>query len=168
MSEGPARPPTMRPDDGGAHAEHFDPHVPGIDYGVLDSLLGYGVRRAQIAIYEDFVNALAPWNITPQRFSALVVISRNPGLKLTTLAKILGIARSGAVLLIHALDALGYVQRQDSALDKRAYELALTRKGKRDLQAIIQAVKAHDHRIGHGLNEAERGHLMAMLKKVAG
>ena len=65
--------------------------MPGIDYGVLDSLLGYALRRAQIVIYEDFVRTLSPWNITPQRFSALTVISGNPSLKLTQLAHILGI-----------------------------------------------------------------------------
>ncbi len=34
--------------------------------------------------------------------SALIIISRNPHLKLTELAQILGIARSGAVLLVDA------------------------------------------------------------------
>ncbi len=29
---------------------HFEPHVPGIRCGVLDELVDYSVRRAQIAI----------------------------------------------------------------------------------------------------------------------
>ena len=66
--------------------EPFVPKVPGIDYGILDSLLGYAVRRAQIQLYEDFIPSLAPWGITPPRFSAMVIVSRNPGLKLTQLA----------------------------------------------------------------------------------
>src|SRR3990167_9179042 len=95
----------------------FNPHVPGIDYGV---------RRAQLALNDLFIQSLAPWNITPPRFSALVIVSRNPGLKLTQLAKVLGIARSGAVMLVDALEDLGYVARLDVPEDRRAFGLALT------------------------------------------
>ena len=46
-------------------SELFVAHVPGIQYGVLDSLMGYAVRRAQIKQYEAFIAALEPWGITP-------------------------------------------------------------------------------------------------------
>ena len=152
--------------DGPVH--HFEPHVPGIDYGVLDSLLGYGVRRAQLMIYEDFVATLAPWNITPQRFSALTVISRNDHLKLTQLARILGIARSGAVLLVDALAAMGYVERQPSVADRRAYGLALTPKGVADLKSITEAVCDHDRRMASRLSADESRELTRLLRLVAG
>jgi len=42
--------------------------VPGIQYGVLDTLTGYAVRRTQLRMYEDFVQALAAWHITPRGF----------------------------------------------------------------------------------------------------
>lgn len=148
--------------------DHFEPHVPGIDYGVLDSLLGYGLRRAQILIYEDFIATLAPWNITPQRFSALTVIARNPALKLTQLARILGIARSGAVLVVDALSAMGYVERQPSPDDRRAYGLALTARGERDLKAITEAVCEHDRRIGARMTGNDARELMRLLRQVAG
>jgi DNA-binding MarR family transcriptional regulator len=155
-------------DTSGVVADLFEPHVPGIDYGVLDTLLGYGVRRAQILIYEDFVATLAPWNITPQRFSALTVISRNAQLKLTQLARILGIARSGAVLVVDALSAMGYVDRQPVPGDRRAYGLALTEKGARDLQAITEAVCTHDRRMAARLDASEARELMRLLRQVAG
>lgn len=145
----------------------FEPHVPGIDYGVLDSLVGYGVRRVQLLIYEDFVQTLAAWNITPQRFSALTVISRNPALKLTQLAQVLGIARSGAVLLVDALAAMGYVERQPSPGDRRAWSLALTARGQADLAAITEAVCAHDRRMVGRLDPAEAQQLMRLLRQVA-
>ena len=40
--------------------DRFVPHVSGIDYGPLDKLVGYAIRRAQLVIYEDFMQALAP------------------------------------------------------------------------------------------------------------
>ena len=48
----------QRPRRPAARGEHFDPHVPGVQYGALDDLVGYAIRRAQILIYEDFLAAL--------------------------------------------------------------------------------------------------------------
>ncbi len=148
--------------------EHFNPKVPGIDYGVLDSLLGYAVRRTQITVYEDFIASLAPWNITPPRFSSLVLIDRNPRLKLIELARVLGIARSGAVALIDSLEEMGYVLRVPSPTDKRALGLELTAKGREHLAAISAAVRASDARMAANLTPQEQAQLMVLLGKVGG
>jgi len=145
---------------------HFEPHVPDVDYGVLDSLIGYAIRRAQIRVYEDFVSSLAAWNITPPRFSALQIIGRNAALKLTDLAQILGIARSGAVLLVDALESMGLVERLPSATDRRAYGLALTDAGRQTLEDVTAAVCAHDARIAAGLSAEEQGVLKGLLERL--
>lgn len=144
----------------------FLAHVPGIQYGVLDTLMGYAVRRTQITVYEHFIAALAPWHITPPRYSALVIVSLNPGLKLTQLAKILGIARSGAVILVDALEELGYVTRDPMPEDRRAFSLAMTDKGRRDLVDITAAVQAHDQRATQALAADEQAELMRLLHKL--
>ncbi|MBV7483265.1 MarR family winged helix-turn-helix transcriptional regulator [Bordetella sp. BOR01] len=149
-----------------ARGEHFDPHVAGIEYGALDSLVGYAIRRAQILIYEDFLAALEPWDITPQRFSALTLIAANARLKLTELARILGIARSGAVQLVDHLQAMGYVTRQEAVQDKRAYSLVLTPAGRRAHADITKAVQAHDQRISAQLSASERTRLIALLGRL--
>jgi DNA-binding MarR family transcriptional regulator len=147
-------------------ADPFDPQVPGIDYGVLDDLVGYALRRAQLLIYEDFQQALAPWQITPPRFSALVLIARNPGLKQTDLAQMLGIARSGVVMLADDLQALGYVRRADSPSDRRAYRLELTERGRKSLKEIEAAVLAHDARVSSRLSASEKATLLRLLGKL--
>jgi DNA-binding MarR family transcriptional regulator len=144
----------------------FESHVPGIDYGVLDNLVGYAVRRSQILIYEDFLEALAPWEITPARFSALVLIARNPGMKQTDLAHLLGIARSGVVMLTDGLEELGYVRRVPSKVDRRAYMLELTPAGSKALAAIERAVLEHDARVSSRLSDAEKSKLMQLLAKL--
>lgn len=149
-----------------ARGECFDPHVAGVEYGELDSLVGYAIRRAQILIYEDFLAALAPWEITPQRFSALTLIAKNTALKLTDLARILGIARSGAVQLVDHLQSMGYVTRQEVVGDKRAYALTLTPAGRRAHTGITRAVQAHDQRISAQLSEPERQALIALLGRL--
>lgn len=143
-------------------------HVPGIQYGVLDTLTGYAVRRTQLRMYEQFIEALAPWHITPPRYSALVIISLNPGLKLTQLAQILGIARSGAVILVDALADLGYVSRDPMPEDRRAFSLQLTERGRTDLERITAAVQAQDARATATLDAHERATLHTLLYKLSG
>lgn len=149
-------------------AAPFLARVPGIQYGVLDTLTGYAVRRTQLRMYEDFVQALAPWHITPPRYSALVIISLNPGLKLTQLAQILGIARSGAVILVDALADLGYVSRDPMPEDRRAFSLQLTDRGRADLETITATVQAHDERVTASLDPQERATLHGLLHKLSG
>jgi DNA-binding MarR family transcriptional regulator len=147
--------------------DHFIARVPGIQYGVLDTLLGYAVRRAQIRMYETFIAALEPWRITPPRFSALVIVSLNPGLKLTQLARIMGIARSGAVILVDALEEMGYMARMPVPEDRRAFSLVLTDKGEADLQAITQAVVKQDQEATRMLASADQATLREMLLRIS-
>jgi len=146
--------------------ESFEPHVRGVDYGPLDALVGYAVRRAQISIYIDFYHSLSRWGITPKRYSALTLIARNPGMMSSRLASLLGIARSGAVVLTRALEALGYVERATSATDARAHALALTPLGRRVLKRIDAAVAEHDHRVSSRLSDAERATLIELLARL--
>jgi hypothetical protein len=101
--------------------------VPGLDYGLLDGLLGYALRRAQNALYLDFYRATAAWDVSPQRFAALVLIARNPGL------------RQG--LLGQAPD------------DARAWGLHLTPTGKRLLAKLEAAVAEHDRVLTDALGD---------------
>ncbi|OZI42025.1 MarR family transcriptional regulator [Bordetella genomosp. 5] len=157
------RTPALRARRPAARGEHFEPHVAGLDYGVLDDLVGYAIRRAQITIYEDFLAALTDWDITPQRFSALTLIANNDGMKLTDLARALGIARSGAVQVVDQLQALGMVERRETPADRRAYALAVTASGRRALQQITAAVQSHDQRISARLAPAQRRQLIELL-----
>lgn len=161
-AEARARP---RADDG---EPPFEARIPGVDYGVLDSLVGYALRRAQLKLYEDFIRSLSAWSITPPRFSALVLIANNEDLKLTDLSRILNVARSGAVTLVDALSDLGYVARRASATDKRAFRLQLTTKGKKALTQITRAVREHDQRIVSMLTVPEQTALMSLLSRMVG
>jgi len=150
-----------------AESGHFNPHVADVEYGALDGWSATRLRRAQLHIYEDFVRSLQAWNITPPRFSAMTVIAHNPDLKLTELANILGVARSGAVLLVDTLEQMGMVERHPSPVDRRAFRLVLTSKGEATLWEITDAVVAHDARVTAHLSTEERRMLLGLLNKVA-
>jgi DNA-binding MarR family transcriptional regulator len=148
--------------------DQFDPHVQGIDYGALDALVGYALRRAQLVIYVDLYRTLAPWQMSPQRYSALTLIARNEGLTQGRLAHLLGIAGSGAVILIRSLTSLGYVEPETSARDARAYALKATAAGRRALKRIDAAIFKHEERVMAVLSEKERKTLVQLLTRLRG
>ncbi|MFT7772813.1 MarR family winged helix-turn-helix transcriptional regulator [Roseateles sp.] len=144
---------------------HFNARIEGVEYDVLDELVGYAVRRAQLSIYEDFAATMDPEEVTPQRFSALVIVENNPGISQTRLAEVMGIARSGVVAIIDTFERKGLVERQASG-DRRAHSLLLTKVGARQLKRYKQAVKVHDERISVALTGAEKEQLRSLLRKL--
>jgi len=142
--------------------------VPGLDYGVLDELLGYSLRRAQVAMFMAFQEATRGMGITPPRFTALVVIGANPGLSQTVLGNVLGIARSGAMLLATWFEAQGLVERRHRADDGRAWGLYLTPAGEALVQRVKRRVVASDRKRAAVLSARERRELRRLLAKLAG
>ena len=140
--------------------------VPGLDYGVLDELLGYSLRRAQVAMFMAFHEATKGMDITPPRFTALVIVGANPGISQTVLGTVLGIARSGAMLLTDWFEARGLVERRRPPGDGRAWGLHLTAKGERLVARMKSRVLALDQRRGR-LTQPERRQLLRLLEKVA-
>lgn len=144
---------------------HFNARIEGINYDILDDLVGYAVRRAQLSIYEDFGASLAEEDITPQRFSSLVIIENNPGISQTRLSEVMGIARSGVVSIIDRFERDGMVERKASD-DRRSYNLHLTKEGQRHLKRYKKAVQEHDDRISQALTAAEKKQLRELLRKL--
>lgn len=142
--------------------------VRGLDYDVLDELLGYSLRRAQVAMFMSFREATRGEGITPPRFTALVVIGANPGLSQTVLGNVLGIARSGAMLLTNWFETQGLVERRHRPDDGRAWGLYLTPRGERLVQGLKRRVLERDRRRGAVLAPRERRELLRLLAKLAG
>ncbi len=142
--------------------------VPGLDYGVLDELLGYSLRRAQVAMFVAFQDATRGMNITPPRFTALVIIGENPGISQSALGNVLGIARSGAMLVADWFELRGLVERRRQPNDARAWGLHLTRRGEKFVQSLTRRVVELDARKAHSLSRKERQELLRLLEKLAG
>ena len=141
--------------------------VPGLDYDVLDDLLGYSLRRAQLAMFAAFDEATRGKHLTPPRFTALVVIGANPGLSQSLLGRVLGIARSGAMLMTDLLEARGLVERRRRPNDGRAWGLHLTRRGEQFVEAMKRRVLELDFKKAGLLTRTERRELQRLLEKLA-
>lgn len=142
--------------------------IAGIDYADLDNHFGYALKRAQVASFEAFSRATAGADITPPRFTALVILDRNPGISQTALGEVLGTARSGAMMLADWLEGRGLAERRHRPEDGRSWGLFLTARGVGLLRDLKRRIKRQDRLFSQRLDEAERQQLLRLLAKLSG
>ena len=151
--------PSDKPGGAGRDAE--------ISLGLLTSLLGYNLRRAQVAVFQNFTEIVGASELTPGQFGVLVVIDANPGLTQTQLGNALGIDRSTVVAVIDRLESRGLVARQPSPNDRRSHALHLSGSGKATLRRLTERVRAHESEIARHLSTDEQARLIELLGRVA-
>ena len=137
-----------------------------IDYGLLPELLGYQIRQAQIAVFQDFTATLADESLTPTLFGTLVLVDANPGIKQSDLARAIQLDRSTVVTVIDTLEKRGLVARHRAPQDRRSNALRLTEAGAALLAAVRPRVVDHEARLVAELDDDERRVLASALRKV--
>jgi DNA-binding MarR family transcriptional regulator len=141
--------------------------IDGVDYADLEQHFGYALKRAQIASFEAFSRATSGEQITPPRYTALVILSGNPGISQSALGEVLGTARSGAMMLADWLEQRGLAERRHRPDDARAWGLFLTAKGDTLLRDLKRRVRRHDKAFAARLKPAERSELLRLLSKLS-
>jgi len=138
-----------------------------LDLGLLPGLLGYQLRRAQIAAFQHFAATVGKAGITPGWFGLMVIVANNEGLSQTRLARALGIDGSTMVAMIDRLEENGWMQRQRSEADRRTHALSLTEAGSKLLAQLTPQVEAHEAVLTQDLNADDKKNLLALLAKIA-
>src|SRR5271169_817320 len=100
-----------------------------LDLSGLTSIVGYPLRRAQIAVFEDFARRFQALDLSPAQYSTLVVIGDNPGRNQSEIAGALGIQRPNFVAMMDELERRGLAERSRSGADRRSNAVALTPAG---------------------------------------
>ena len=135
-----------------------------IDLDALDGHLGYFVRRLQVWVFQDFIRTLAPIDISPAQFSALVVIGANRGLSQADLASTLGIERARMARLLQRLEARGLITRLQSSADGRRNTLQLTPAGRTTLARAKTLAAEHESRLAEKLGRERHEMLIPALR----
>jgi len=137
-----------------------------VQLGILPGLLGYQLRLAQRAIFDDFADAMGELEVSPGLFGMLVIIEANPGLKQSELAHAAQLDRSSLVPALDKLEARRLVARRASSEDRRVNGLWLTPEGSALLRQLKQRVARHEQRLARGLTAPERETLAALLRRI--
>jgi len=144
------------------------PAEPGpVDYGILPELVGYHLRRAQVAAFADFASATQSLSLTPGLAGILIVVSRNPGLSQTALARAMGIENSTLVEVIDKLEQRELVERHAAPRDRRTHALHITRTGQQLLKRLEPLVREHEERLLRNFSAAERQRFIGYLRRLA-
>ena len=133
----------------------------------MGMIIGYKLRRAQLSVFQDFIESFAKMKLRPAEFSVLNLIARTPGQKQTEIAGQLGIKRANFVALMDGLEKRGLAERRKAAGDKRSHSLHLTPEGSRFVAKMAGVWNEHERRLVDRLGgPEERDRLIALLDRL--
>ncbi len=139
----------------------------GLTFGILPRLLGYHLRRTQVAVFKHFARTVAVVeDMTPGLFGMLQVIAANPGLSQSRLAEAMGVDRSTVVKVVRQLDRRGLIERTASPLDGRSYCLRPSPRGRIAIERMETNILRHEQDIASGLTADEQQTLVRLLTRV--
>jgi DNA-binding MarR family transcriptional regulator len=150
-----------------AAATASDARAPAVEVGPLAGMVGYVLRRAQLAVFDDVIANFAELDLRPAQYSVLVLLGNSPGLKQSDVAAALGIQRANFVVLFDGLEHRGLAQRSSAPNDRRSYALYLTEEGKRVLARANELESRHEARLDARLGAGGRQQLLELLRRLA-
>lgn len=135
----------------------------------LDALIGYQLRRAQLATFQEFIGRFRPLKLRPAEFAVIMVLGAHPGLKQRDAAAILAIKRANFVALMDRLEKRGFAERKASSADRRSYALFLTDKGRATAREAARISERFENSLVSRLGgKREAAKLMLLLARLTG
>lgn len=138
-----------------------------LNLGVLEGLIGYQLRRAQLSLFQSFNKHLEHAKITPGQIGLLIKIKNNPGISQTALARANGIERSTLGEIVDRFEKREFVDRRKHATDRRAYALHLSTEGEDFLDSVLPVLLEQEADFTRDWSDNERDTLVRLLAKLA-
>lgn len=160
----PARRTATRARSLGAAAAPNDEPAPDAPLGHLDNVLGYVLRRAQVAVFNDFRRTFAGFDLSPTQYAVLSILVDHPGMRQGDVSAALGVKRTNFVAVLDELERRGLARRQAVAADRRSRALFLTPEGEALAAETRKLQDEHEMRLAALLPEGERDRLIELLR----
>jgi len=136
------------------------------DMTYLESTIGYAIRRAQIAVFQDIYGAFGEHRVTAVEFSVLAVVADNPGINQAELALALNVERPRMVPIINKLEQRGLTVRAIFADDGRVRLIHLTKPGHQLLAILKARLAMHQARMLERLGQDDAADILDTLWKL--
>ena len=131
----------------------------------LQALAGYQVQMANLLFSGSAREALADFDITPAKVTALLMIRDNSNCEQTPLGRALSINRSSVMKLVNVLEDKGLVARRPGR-DLRSNALRLTPQGEEQVAQMMVRLQESDAQVLSPLSPAEQAQLHDLLVKL--
>ena len=138
----------------------------GLDLDCLPTLIGFNIRRAQIALWRDFNRNFSDADVRPGVFSAMLLANANPGIAQTDIANQLGIDKASVVSLIDRMEHAGWVERRRSTEDRRRQGIFLTGPGMKACRSLKKEMLDHERKFVSRYTEQELRLLISLLRRL--
>lgn len=132
---------------------------------MLDSVVGYNLRRAAAKQRERFRSAFGSYYIRPVQLTTLTVIRHNAPIKQAALGRALDMKRANVVTVLDELQERGLVERIPASDDRRSYELRLTRKGAALTEELLALHERLEADLADSFGRDELRQLIGLLRK---
>lgn len=139
---------------------------PPVAVGLLPNLIGFNVRRAQIALWRDFSRTVGRGEVRPAVFSLLILVEANPGIAQVQLAEQLDLDKAAIVGLLHRLQRRQWVVRRRSTEDRRRQGIFLTPRGQEFLDKLREEMLEHEKRFARLFTREELAQLFSYLRRI--
>jgi DNA-binding MarR family transcriptional regulator len=137
-----------------------------IDQSVVQSLVGYNIRRAELFMRQAFDRSAGETGLRPSEFSILILIDSNALVTQSELGLALNIRRPNMVVLIEGLERRGLVVRADYEHDRRMQTLQLTVKGTALLREALRRSREGEREAYACWSDRERAQVLALLRRL--
>jgi DNA-binding MarR family transcriptional regulator len=117
--------------------------------------------------HRRFAERLARLDLHPRHFGILSHLAASEGRSQQALSIALGIHRSAVVALVDDLEHRGLAERRRDPVDRRAYTLYLTPRGREVLADLERVAEEHEAELLTDLEASERSQLISLLRRVA-
>lgn len=142
------------------------PSVEKVNTRYLETLVGYNARRAALTAISHFLEEMAIYDLRPVDFSALSLITHNPGITSRQLCTTLGIQAPNIVAMVNGFEKRGLISRHAHPHDGRAFGLMLTPAGEELMVKAERTASTLEARVSGKLTVEERKTMIQLLKKV--
>jgi DNA-binding MarR family transcriptional regulator len=137
-----------------------------LSVGILPNLLGYTVKRAQIALWRDFSRTVGEGEVRPALFSLMILVEANPGVAQIDIANQLDIDKATIVGLVQGLQRRGFVICRQSTTDRRRQGIFLTSKGQAQIAKLRAEMLEHEARFTRLFSATELAQLFRLLRRI--
>jgi DNA-binding MarR family transcriptional regulator len=132
----------------------------------LADRVGYLLAKAHLGMRAAADEALIPLGLDKKEYAALVLVASEGPLSQQALSVIQGCDRTTMVAVVDRLEDGGLVMRRRNPLDRRAYALEITAKGRRALDQADELVSRVERDFLGPLSAAERRALIDLLQRL--
>jgi DNA-binding MarR family transcriptional regulator len=139
--------------------------LPALPAALADRI-GYLLAKAHLGIRAIADEALIPLGLDKKEYAALVLLASEGPLSQQALSVIQGCDRTTMVAVVDKLEDGQLVVRRRNPLDRRAYALEITAKGRRALDQADKLVSRVERDFLAPLSTAERRTLIDLLQRL--